>query len=96
MVSEELTDETLTVLLDTLKLVQQSPVDDIPRHLTMVLAETWLAYSRVAPERYSIYIVVYVSNLQVNYCIADIFYIRFVIRTSMRWFNHLFISESKI
>lgn len=52
-VSENLSEDTLSVLMDSLRLVQSTDGRDIPRHMTAVIRETWLAYSRVAPERYA-------------------------------------------
>ena len=49
--AENLSEDSLSVLLDTIRLVHTSPLDSIPRHMTMVLTEAWLAYSRISPER---------------------------------------------
>ncbi|XP_067943730.1 integrator complex subunit 2-like [Watersipora subatra] len=51
LVAESLSENTLPVLMESLRLVHASSKEQIPRHMTMVLAETWLAYSRIAPER---------------------------------------------
>lgn len=43
-------DAYLAVLMEGLKLIQTSPCDQIPRHMTSVFLRLWLAYSRVSPE----------------------------------------------
>lgn len=51
LVSETLSSDTIPVLMNSIKMVLNRPSEDIPRHMTLVLHEAWLAYSRIEPER---------------------------------------------
>lgn len=43
-------DNHLSVLMDSLSLIQASPPEQVPRHMTSVFLRLWLAYSRISPE----------------------------------------------